>query len=98
MRLLLFAFAFALSAGPAYANTKIGHAGFGGSAIQSEFAPDPCGMSHSPHQPAGMLSVALRCRRLLAEWRISPDEQVLHSRCDQIALALTDRRCNLTHT
>ena len=97
MRLLLFVLAFAVSAGPAYA-TKIGHSSFGGAAIQSEFAPDPCGVSHSPHQPSGMLSVALRCRRLLAEWRTSPDDQVLHGRCDHIALALTDRRCSLTHT
>ena len=87
MRLYLFVLAFAVAAGPAYANTRAEH--------RNGFAPDTCGVSHDPHQPQGMLAVGLRCQRLLAAWRAAPDNQTLHNRCDEIARALSDRRCAL---
>lgn len=95
MRLIVLALAFAFAAGPAWANDKIGHSPFSWSASQHEFWADPCGVSHNPHRPPGMLSVGLKCRHLLAEWRASPSDEVLHQRCDHIAQALTDRRCAL---
>ena len=98
MRLLLFVFAFAVATTPAYAYPKIGQSGLPSSGAESVFAPDPCGVSHNPHQIPGLLAVELRCRHVLARWRASSEDQVLLMRCDHIALALTDRSCSVTRT
>ncbi len=95
MRLFVLVLAFGLLAEPAWAHEKMGFALFASPAIQNAFEADPCGVSHNPHQIPGMLSVSLRCRRILAEWRAAPGDETAHARCDRIARALTNGRCTL---
>lgn len=97
MHALVIAMAVAttLAAQPAWAHHKPNHSDFfsrTGAPVQ--IMRDPCGVSHNPHQPPGADALGDRCRRLLAQYRASPNDPALRDRCDRAARARTGRTCS----
>ena len=98
MRVYAFALAVMLTAQPASAHHKPNHRDFFGertpSAVQVE--RDPCRVSYAPRQNPGFRALGQHCRRLLAQYRASPNDAALRDRCNRAAMARTGRLCEPT--
>ncbi len=94
MRAYILALAIGTVAQPAFAHHKQNHPDFRRTPISVPIAWDPCGVSHNPHQPPGAEAQGERCRRLLAQYRASPNDPALREHCDRVARARTGRTCS----
>ncbi len=96
MHVFAIAMAMALTAQPAWAHHKPNHSDFLlRTPSPMRIVRDPCGMSHNPHQPPGASARGEECRRLLAEYRASPNDEALRERCDRVVRARTGRTCSV---
>ncbi len=93
MRVYVIALAVMLTAQPAWAHHKPNHADFTRTPSAVQIARDPCGVSHAPRQNPGIRALGQHCRRLLAQYRASPNDAELRDRCNRAAMARTGRSC-----
>lgn len=93
MRVYAIVLALMLTAQPAWAHHKPNHPDFPRTPAAVHIARDPCGVSHAPRQNPGFRALGEHCRRLLAQYRASPNDSALRDRCNRAAMARTGRPC-----